>query len=662
MTETPSEQHLHQTMAIVLHDHDVLHGRGASINKHPGNLWYRRRVHDNRKLYKICERHDKLIVAKTIVQMVHSRNPPGRFLEQAQPGGVWIPVSYDKAVNKASQALRGKVLRKRIKIDTMASFPQLAIAPSSAREFLGGTSSEAETVHGKHRAIQIQNDMPVIEPRALQQTSLSLRRQVYEKPRTEGWVELLPKDQQNTHHFTKSSRIAEDETAHREFAKSTMTLTSQQSALSNCDASQENAFLESGIDLSIESAQLLNRHETQFGRAHLMEPNSMAHFRPRVANVSVPKRTNEGSRSRDIFEHSASSNHPGVETLAPTSTRIHSQMSPSFPPSRIERNPARAGRRSNCATHGDDLDPGQQLAKRIQDVNSEARLLTLPQQAASPVLGGYANLNTEMPHASRTHPNEASNFSTNTSISDGPKVELATRSSSLASYHFSSPFARDNAHAMLKGRSDQSTEPMHLSDLDHSGNGSVQVSDLRNCELDLKMGKTPGKMSYMLPHIDAKLCTDEVERQSTAQNPRDATAGLWSSLFPTLAESSPHDNFDCASTFCSNADSNQTSPFYEEERAVINAERAMASAPMRSDPVFDALNQLSSQSQERRALENNGGAGFIHPLLATPTFSAGGPHSGILSMKTLINADKSLPHCQSPNTHCDNFDDDDDDD
>mmetsp|Transcript_20843 Transcript_20843/g.23296 ORF Transcript_20843/g.23296 Transcript_20843/m.23296 type:complete len:128 (-) Transcript_20843:569-952(-) len=69
------------------HIHDVLCGRGALTNEHPGNEWFRRLVRSNRQLYRSCPKHTKLLVAKAIVQAVQrnqQRNPLGRFLEKTK--------------------------------------------------------------------------------------------------------------------------------------------------------------------------------------------------------------------------------------------------------------------------------------------------------------------------------------------------------------------------------------------------------------------------------------------------------------------------------------------------------------------------------------------------------------------------------------------------
>mmetsp|Transcript_4982 Transcript_4982/g.7195 ORF Transcript_4982/g.7195 Transcript_4982/m.7195 type:complete len:668 (+) Transcript_4982:227-2230(+) len=91
------------------HEHDVLCGRGGLTNHHPGNAWYRRLVRSNRPLYRESPKHTKLLVAKAIVHHVQNQTPPGRFLERrrgAAYSGMWYCVSYKRAVDKTSQALR----------------------------------------------------------------------------------------------------------------------------------------------------------------------------------------------------------------------------------------------------------------------------------------------------------------------------------------------------------------------------------------------------------------------------------------------------------------------------------------------------------------------------------------------------------------------------
>ena len=51
-------------------------------------------------------------LAERVVNMVHMRTPPGRFLEPDDETSMWKPVSRKMAEKKASQALRAKGFTK----------------------------------------------------------------------------------------------------------------------------------------------------------------------------------------------------------------------------------------------------------------------------------------------------------------------------------------------------------------------------------------------------------------------------------------------------------------------------------------------------------------------------------------------------------------------
>jgi len=88
------------------HDRDVLCGRGGLTNYHPGNAWYRNMVRANRSLYKASPKHSKILVAKSICGHVLAQG--SRFLECDKRSGSWFTISYKRAVDKTSQALREK--------------------------------------------------------------------------------------------------------------------------------------------------------------------------------------------------------------------------------------------------------------------------------------------------------------------------------------------------------------------------------------------------------------------------------------------------------------------------------------------------------------------------------------------------------------------------
>ncbi|CAB9525763.1 expressed unknown protein [Seminavis robusta] len=102
--------------------HDVLCGRGAPTNYHPGNEFFRDLVKEYQSTYLSSKRADKPFVASHIVNIIQSRG--GRFLRRYKRNGVswerghfvWVEVDPQKAYEKACQALRegAPELRKKL--------------------------------------------------------------------------------------------------------------------------------------------------------------------------------------------------------------------------------------------------------------------------------------------------------------------------------------------------------------------------------------------------------------------------------------------------------------------------------------------------------------------------------------------------------------------
>jgi len=95
---------------------DVLCGRGAPINKHPGNIMFRKLVKYNKQLYNVCEKDHRYHLAKSIVLALEEQNPPTRFLEQNSDGNgnlTWTTISKERAIRKTFQALREKTTSSR---------------------------------------------------------------------------------------------------------------------------------------------------------------------------------------------------------------------------------------------------------------------------------------------------------------------------------------------------------------------------------------------------------------------------------------------------------------------------------------------------------------------------------------------------------------------
>mmetsp|Transcript_9828 Transcript_9828/g.15113 ORF Transcript_9828/g.15113 Transcript_9828/m.15113 type:complete len:356 (+) Transcript_9828:103-1170(+) len=84
---------------------DVLLGRGTSIDKHPGNKYFRRLLSENRTDYVTApKKMRKFLIATSVVQQIHALG--GQFLQQDNDTGLWHPVDDGVAREKASRGLR----------------------------------------------------------------------------------------------------------------------------------------------------------------------------------------------------------------------------------------------------------------------------------------------------------------------------------------------------------------------------------------------------------------------------------------------------------------------------------------------------------------------------------------------------------------------------
>ena len=64
------------------HQNDILSGRGATINQHPGNKLFRSMCADRKPEFDTATNYQKRQIALQIVESVLEWNPPGRFIER----------------------------------------------------------------------------------------------------------------------------------------------------------------------------------------------------------------------------------------------------------------------------------------------------------------------------------------------------------------------------------------------------------------------------------------------------------------------------------------------------------------------------------------------------------------------------------------------------
>lgn len=111
-TSSSSSHSDDDTQTIIIaqpNKYDVLGGRGGETNNHYGNILFRSLVKDKKLLYKSLGRENKTLLAKSIVLAIQAMNPPGRFLvKQKQNKKMFVPITFQQAVDKTCQALREK--------------------------------------------------------------------------------------------------------------------------------------------------------------------------------------------------------------------------------------------------------------------------------------------------------------------------------------------------------------------------------------------------------------------------------------------------------------------------------------------------------------------------------------------------------------------------
>lgn len=93
-------------------DNDILSGRGAGVNLHPGNTFFRKLIKENKPKYVEEDPGEKKRMIKRIVAVAMKH---GRFLKENQESGLWFEISHDEVKKKTGQALRENApIMKRI--------------------------------------------------------------------------------------------------------------------------------------------------------------------------------------------------------------------------------------------------------------------------------------------------------------------------------------------------------------------------------------------------------------------------------------------------------------------------------------------------------------------------------------------------------------------
>lgn len=112
-------------------DNDILSGRGAGVNLHPGNVFFRKLIQSNKAVYVKSDPGAKKRIIREIVEVATQH---GRFLKQDPETELWVAISGDEVKRKTGQALRenapaikklnkqkAEVIKRNMKIAQLAS-------------------------------------------------------------------------------------------------------------------------------------------------------------------------------------------------------------------------------------------------------------------------------------------------------------------------------------------------------------------------------------------------------------------------------------------------------------------------------------------------------------------------------------------------------------
>jgi hypothetical protein len=113
---------------------DILCGRGGSSSRHTGNLHFRELIAANKVRYSTLTKKQKMMLAREIVDLIHSADPPGRFRARDMQTGYWCDIGLPRSLEKTSQALREKPSSSSINVATRPTSPISDIMDSTDME------------------------------------------------------------------------------------------------------------------------------------------------------------------------------------------------------------------------------------------------------------------------------------------------------------------------------------------------------------------------------------------------------------------------------------------------------------------------------------------------------------------------------------------------
>mmetsp|Transcript_5250 Transcript_5250/g.7777 ORF Transcript_5250/g.7777 Transcript_5250/m.7777 type:complete len:333 (-) Transcript_5250:112-1110(-) len=141
--EDNAEDDLHVSKAGMVKpmNNDILSGRGAGVNLHPGNIFFRSLIQSGKAAYIAADPGEKKRIIKHIVEVAFKH---GRFLKQDPKTNLWTPITIDEAKKKTGQALRENAPAIKKQRDELKQKIQLAEQLTSRPTFLPSMRKEAE--------------------------------------------------------------------------------------------------------------------------------------------------------------------------------------------------------------------------------------------------------------------------------------------------------------------------------------------------------------------------------------------------------------------------------------------------------------------------------------------------------------------------------------
>lgn len=100
------------------HYNDVLSGRGATVNSHPGNRRFRSLCADRKVEFDAATNAHEREIALEIVDIVLGWDPPGKFIERVNDGP-WRDMGIERAIQKVCGVIRDHKRPDRIALRAM---------------------------------------------------------------------------------------------------------------------------------------------------------------------------------------------------------------------------------------------------------------------------------------------------------------------------------------------------------------------------------------------------------------------------------------------------------------------------------------------------------------------------------------------------------------